>query len=167
MKSLESKKEKAAAVVFVLRNLVLVEKTGKPIYESLVEKVERLVEMWRMKVKDYDEIIKRGLECYKEAKKTDERQRKLGLSDIEYAILLKIEETTGKIGGFEEMVKQLVNDIGENLFEGWYAQETVKKYVERRIRRLVRKIKSQFGLSMEEMNDLFDKIWNAVKYYGV
>ncbi|MCD6219397.1 HsdR family type I site-specific deoxyribonuclease [Candidatus Calescamantes bacterium] len=167
LKSLESKKEKAAAVVFVLRNLVLVEKTGKPIYESLVEKVERLVEMWRMKVKDYDEIIKRGLECYKEAKKTDERQRKLGLSDIEYAILLKIEETTGKIGGFEEMVKQLVNDIGENLFEGWYAQETVKKYVERRIRRLVRKIKSQFGLSMEEMNDLFDKIWNAVKYYGV
>ncbi|GAI26176.1 unnamed protein product, partial [marine sediment metagenome] len=56
----KSKKEKAANILFTLNKLVLVERHKNPIYESLVERVERLLELWKEKTKDYERIYLEG-----------------------------------------------------------------------------------------------------------
>ncbi|MCG2791191.1 MAG: HsdR family type I site-specific deoxyribonuclease, partial [Actinomycetia bacterium] len=50
----KSKKEKAANILFTLNKLVLVERHKNPIYESLIDRVERLLELWKEKTKDYE-----------------------------------------------------------------------------------------------------------------
>ncbi len=167
VKNAKSEKEKAATVVFTLRNIILVEKERKPVYESLVDKVERLVEMWRQRVKDYKKLYEEGLEILKEKRNIDKRQRELGLSDLEYSILLAIEEKAGGKAGLEQDIRKLVEEIGADLFEGWLAQVTVKREVERKIRKFARRLKKEHGLNFEEMEELYRKIWERVKNYGV
>lgn len=49
-------KEKAANIVFTLNRFVLTEKYKSPIYESLLDRVKRLMEMWRDRTKNYEEM---------------------------------------------------------------------------------------------------------------
>ena len=167
IKNAKSEKEKAATVVFTLRKIILVEKQRKPVYESLVDKVERLVEMWRQRTKDYKKLYEEGLEILREKRKIDRRQRELGLSDLEYSIFLAVEERVGEKAGIAQGVKELVEEIGSFLFEGWLGQITVRREVERKIRRFTRRLKKEHGLSFEEMEDLYEKIWERVKNYGI
>jgi len=167
VKNAKSEKEKAATVVFTLRDIILVEKERKPVYESLVDKVERLVEMWRQRAKDYKKIYEEGLKVLKEKRNIDKRQKDLGLSDLEYSILLAVEEKVGEKRGLENKIRKLVEEIGADLFEGWLGQVTVRREVERKIRRFARKLKKEYGLSFVEMENLYGKIWERVKNYGV
>jgi type I restriction enzyme R subunit len=52
------------------------------------------------------------------------------------------------------------------MFFGWFNQITVKKEVEREIRRFVRGMKGRFNLSLDEMNDLHKRLLESVKNYG-
>jgi len=64
----KSRKEKAANILFTLNRLVLVERHRNPIYESLVDKVERLLELWKEKTRDYEKIYKEGAKVINENK---------------------------------------------------------------------------------------------------
>ncbi len=167
VKNAKSEKEKAATVIFTLRNIILVEKERKPVYESLVDKVERLVKMWQQRAKDYRKLYEEGLGILKEKRNIDKRQKELGLSDLEYSILLTVEEKIGEEKGIENEIRKLVEEIGADLFEGWLGQVTVRRKVERKIRRFARRLKKEYGLSFEEMEELYRKIWERVKNYGI
>ncbi|MCK4234879.1 HsdR family type I site-specific deoxyribonuclease [candidate division WOR-3 bacterium] len=162
----KGKKQKAANILFTLNKFVLVEKHRSPIYETLVERVERLLEMWKEKVKDYEKIFNEGVNIVKDINGLSARQRELDFEDLEYALLLTVE---GKIGEKSKMSEE-INEISEKLrkymFTGWLQQTTVRKDVEKELRRFVRGIKARHNLTMEEMNNLFDKMIENVKYYG-
>jgi type I restriction enzyme R subunit len=162
----KSRKEKAANILFTLNRLVLVERHRNPIYESLVEKVERLLELWKEKTKDYERIYKEGVLAINEIKSLSERQKSLGFSDFEYSLLLALEEKFGK----EEELLNEVRDISERLknymFPGWFNQPTVEKNVEREVRRFVRGLKGKYSMTLEEMDELYKKLIERVKNYG-
>ncbi len=162
----KSRKEKAANILFTLNRLVLVERHRNPIYESLVEKVERLLELWKEKTKDYERIYREGVIAINEIKSLSERQKSLGFSDLEYSLLLALEE---KFGKEEELVSE-VRDISERLknymFPGWFNQPTVEKNVEREVRRFVRGFKGKYSMTLEEMDQLYKKLIERVKNYG-
>ncbi len=169
LKALEEKvknrKEKAANILFTLNRLVLVERHRNPVYESLVEKVERLLELWKEKTKDYEKIYTEGVKAIKEINQLFSRQKTLNFSDFEYALLLEIEKKF-KEDGFEKVVKELSKSLKKHLFFGWINQITVKKEVEREIRKFVRGLKGKYNLSLDEMNDLHEKLLESVKNYG-
>jgi type I restriction enzyme R subunit len=169
LKALEEKvknrKEKAANILFTLNRLVLVEKHRNPVYESLVEKVQRLLELWKEKTKDYEKIYTEAVKAIKEINQLFSRQKTLNFSDLEYALLLEIEKKF-KEDGFEKVVKELSKSLKKHMFFGWINQITVKKEVEREIRKFVRGLKGKYNLSLDEMNDLHERLLESVKNYG-
>ena len=162
----KSKKERAANILFTLNRLVLVERHRNPIYESLVDKVERLLELWKEKTKDYERIYKEGVEAVNEIKSLSERQKSLNLSDLEYSLLLALEERFGKEKGLLNEVRDISARLKNYMFSGWFNQPAVEKNVEREVRRFVRRLKGRYNISLEEMDDLYKKLIERVKNYG-
>jgi type I restriction enzyme R subunit len=162
----KNRKEKAANILFTLNRLVLVERHKNPIYESLVEKVERLLELWKEKTKDYERIYKEGVLTINEIKSLSERQKSLGMSTLEYSLLLALEEKFGR----EERLLNEVRNISERLknymFPGWFNQPTIQKDIEREVRRFTRGLKGRYSITMEEMDKLYKKLIERVKNYG-
>jgi len=162
----KSRKEKAANILFTLNRLVLVERHRNPIYESLVEKVERLLKLWKEKRKDYERIYKEGVEAVNEIKSLFERQKSLGFSDLEYSLLLALEERFGKEKELLNEVRDISDRLKNYMFSGWFNQPTVEKNVEREVRRFVRGLKGRYSITLEEMDDLYKKLIERVKNYG-
>lgn len=63
-------------------------------------------------------------------------------------------------------VKELSTKLERYMFFGWFNQTTVKKDVEREIRRFVRGIKTKYALSLEEINKLHERFMENIKNYG-
>lgn len=162
----KSRKEKAANILFTLNRLVLVERHRNPVYESLIEKVERLLELWKEKTKDYQKIYLEGAKIWRDKNRLEERQATLGLKNHEYAILLELEKHLDKSVEVVEEVKGLSKQLQKHLFEGWFTQTAIKKEVEREIRRFVRGVKTKYNLSLSEMNELHGKLMESIKNYG-
>jgi len=162
----KSRKEKAANILFTLNRLVLVERHRNPIYESLVEKVERLLKLWKEKRKDYERVYKEGVEAVNEIKSLFERQKSLGFSDLEYSLLLALEERFGKEKELLNEVRDISDRLKNYMFSGWFNQPTVEKNVEREVRRFVRGLKGRYSITLEEMDDLYKKLIERVKNYG-
>lgn len=162
----KNRKERAANMLFTLNRFILVDRHRNPVYESLADKVERLLSMWKEKTRDYRKIYEECLKIIKEKEELSTRQRALGFSDLEYSILLELEKSIKGPNDFVPLVKELSRSLQKHLFAGWIQQATAQKEVEREIRRFVRKLKGKFGLSFDEMNRLHSKLADKVKNYG-
>ena len=162
----KGRKEKAANILFTLNRLVLVERHRNPIYESLIEKVERLLEMWREKTRDYEKIYTEGVRAINEINSLFSRQKSLSFSNLEYSMLLELEKKLSRSDVLVDVVKDLSKKLEKYMFFGWINQITVKKEVEREIRKFVRGMKGKYNLSLDEMNDLHERLLESVKNYG-
>lgn len=162
----KSKKEKAADMLFTLNRFVIVERHRNPVYESLVGRVERLLEMWKEKTKDYEKIYKEAVDIINDSSELTKRQKDLEFSNFEYSLLLDIEEKLGKKPEFIEDIKSLTLQLKPHMFTGWFYQVTAKREVEREIRRFTRKLKQKYGFSIDEMNEFYEKLINSVKNYA-
>jgi len=162
----KGRKEKAANILFTLNRLVLVERHRNPIYESLIEKVERLLEMWREKTRDYEKIYTEGARAINEINSLFSRQKSLSFSNLEYSMLLELEKKLNQSDVLVNVVKDLSKRLEKYMFFGWFNQVTIKKEVEREIRRFVRGMKGKHNLSLDEMNDLHERLLESVKNYG-
>jgi len=162
----KGRKEKAANILFTLNRLVLVERHRNPIYESLIEKVERLLEMWREKTRDYEKIYTEGVGAINEINSLFSRQKSLSFSNLEYSMLLELEKKLSRSDVLVDVVKDLSKRLEKYMFFGWFNQVTIKKEVEREIRRFVRGMKGKHNLSLDEMNDLHERLLESVKNYG-
>lgn len=162
----KSKREKAANILFMLNRLVLIERYRSPIHESLVDRVERLIKEWREKTKDYEKIYREGVQIVQEIQKLTERQKTLRLADLEYSMLLTLEKWFGDSDGVLRDVKELSERLKQYMFPGWAAQPTARRRVEAELRRFVRRYVRK-GLSMEQINKLYDELLKDVKTYGI
>ncbi|HEX9667808.1 MAG TPA: HsdR family type I site-specific deoxyribonuclease [Thermodesulfobacteriota bacterium] len=162
----KSKEEKAANILFTLNRLVLVERHSNPIYESLVEKVERLLRLWKEKTKDYERLYSEGVELLNHMKELSNRQRGLNFSNLAYSMLLILEDKFGSGDGLVNDVRNLYEKLEKYTFPGWSTQTTVTKEVEREVRRFVRAYKKKYSLSFDDMNHIYDKLMESVKNYG-
>lgn len=163
LKRLEEKfktiQEKALDVVFTLNKFVLVEKYGEPLYETISEKVKRLLDLWKEKNKDYKKIYEEGVSLIKEVQEIESKKKKIGV--LEYSILRAFEEGTGRKIELKE-IKALVEKIGKYTFRNWQVQPTARKYIGREIIRFLRKYK----LRKEEREKLYEKLIRCVENYG-
>ena len=137
-----------------------------PVFESIAEKVERLLKLWKEKSKNYELIFTEGTEAIRDMHKMLARQKALDFSDMEYAILIELEKKVPEAKELEKQIEAFSIKISPSLFSGWIHQVTAKKEVEREVRRFVRGLKSQYKLSFEEMNKLHNTLVECIKNYG-
>ncbi|HEC77377.1 MAG TPA: HsdR family type I site-specific deoxyribonuclease [Thermoplasmatales archaeon] len=157
----KSKEEKAANIVFTLNKFVLVERHKNPVYERVVDKVERIVKMWKEKNKDFEKIYEEGVKVWKEIQELNARQKEIGLDELEYSLLLALEEKVEKENLIKD-VRELMNKIKEHMFPNWFVQQTARKNIGKEIRKFLRR----YELGMEKREELYKKLMESVENYG-
>lgn len=162
----KSKKEKAANILFTLQRMVLVDKHKSPIYESLVDRVEKMMKLWKQKTKDYELIYSEGVSAFDALNSLQSKQKEFGLNDVEYAMLLSLEQDLGEEEKLVDKVKELSSQLKESMFSGWVLQTTARKGIERDIRRFVRGFKTKYNLSLEDIDNLYKKLISDIMKYG-
>jgi type I restriction enzyme R subunit len=164
---IKSKEEKAANILFTLNRFVIIDKQRNPIYEDLVDKVERLLKLWKEKTKEFEKIYNESAEIFQQIQARQARQQQLQFSKLQYAILLNMEKAIPNSGDFTKDAEELAGLLQQYLFKGWQFQQTAKKAVEQETRRyLRRKYVSQNLLTLPEMDALYQKIIDSVKTYA-
>ena len=161
-----SRKEKAANILFALNKLVLVHRFGNPISESLVDRVEKLLRMWREKNKNYEIIYEEGKKIVEDFNLLSDRRNKLGFSDFDYSLLLVLEGKLHDGQDLVDQVKKLSQRLKDQMFPGWMNQTTVRKAIQRELRRFARRLTTRYQLSFEEVDELFAKLVESVENYA-
>jgi type I restriction enzyme R subunit len=162
----KTKEEKAANILFTLNRFVIVDKQRNPIYETLTEKVERILKLWKEKTKDYEKIYTEGTQIIKEIAKLESRKTDLGFSDLQYSVLLTMEQNLGTDKNLTQDAKELTTFLQPHMFKGWQYQQTTRKTIEREIRKYLRKYIKQHKISLADMEQIYQKIVESVKTYG-
>jgi len=162
----KTKEEKAANIVFTLNRFVLVDRYKNPIYETLTEKVERILKLWKERTKDFEKIYREGLKIIQEINKLTARQKQLQFTDLEYSILLVLEKKFGKNQTLIKDVKEISERIQKYMFRGWYLQRTARKNIAREVRRCIRKYRRKYNIKLNELEEIYQKIMENVKNYG-
>lgn len=160
------KREKAANIVFTLNRFVLVDRHQTPVYESLLDRVEKIIRAWKEKSKDYEAIYRDGAAIIREMQQLNARMGQLGLSELEYSIFLKIESQWGDDPDLLQDIHQLSEDLKKSMFPGWISQVSAKKGIEQDIRRFTRRYGKQRGKSIEEIDQLYLMLIESVKNYA-
>ena len=162
----KTKEEKAANIVFTLNRFVLVEKYKNPVYETLTEKVQRILKLWKERTKDLKKIYLEGLQIIDEINKLTARQKEMNFSDLEYSMLLVFEKELGSDTRLVKDIQELSNLIQRHMFSGWFLQKTARKNIERDVRRFLRRYVRRYGIKLNEMDELYQQIMENVKTYG-
>jgi len=160
-RKVEDVRKKAADIVFTLNRFVLADKDGGVYHDSIVDKVERLLEEWRKKNKDYEEIYRHGAEIFREIRRDEERRRKLGFSKLEYSILKTLEGRGLESEDAEELTREISDNVDEVTFPGWSTQMSVRKKLGKNILRLIIGELRNFDAA----KDLSDRVMNIIERY--
>ncbi len=161
-----TKEEKAANIVFALNRFRLTDKRRTPVDKTILDRVEGLITLWREKTKDYEKIYNEGTGIVTEMQILDQRQKELGLSDLEYSLLLNIEQTWESNKTLIDDVRALCSDLGDDMFPDWIAQTSAKKSIEQKIQKFVRRYGKEHGKSIDEIDVLYARLFDNVKDYG-
>jgi len=162
-----SKEEKAANILFTLHRMVLVEKHQNPIYESLVDRVDKLMQLWRQKTKDYERIYTEGVSILDNFNKLQERQKSYNFTNLQYSLLLKIEEKFGQSNDFTDEIRELTKLLDIHLYPGWHLQITARKDIERELRRfIIKSYKIKYKLSLKDIDILYKNLYDCINNYA-
>jgi type I restriction enzyme R subunit len=163
---IKTKEEKAANILFTLNRFIIIDKHRNPIYETLTEKVERILKLWKEKTKDYEKIYNQAAQIVNEINQLQTRQKQLAFNDLQYAILLTLEQKLGTDKNLTQDIQELTSQLQTQMFKGWQTQQTTRKTIEREVRKYLRKYIKQHGLSLSDLEQLYQKIMESVKTYG-
>jgi len=162
----QTKEEKAANILFTLNRFIIIDKQRNPIYESLTEKVERILNLWKEKTKDFEKIYNESAQIFQEIQKLQNRQTQLLFTNLKYAMLLTMEKTLGANKDLTQDVNELTVLLQPHMFKGWQYQQTARKTIERKTRKYLRKYIKKYNISLAEMEQLYQKIMDNVRTYG-
>ncbi len=160
-----SKEEKAANIVFTLNRYILVDRDKDRLYESLIEKVERLFNNWKKETKNFEKIYKEGVQLFRMKLQIDKRQKELNLNNFEFSTLLALERKIGKEEGLISDVKNLFEKLHPRLFTNWASQYTTRREVQRMIRMFLLGYLKKYNLSLEDIDNLGVKIFDNLRKY--
>ena len=163
---IKTKQEKAANILFTLNRFIIIDKHRNPIYETLTEKVERILKLWKEKTKDYQKIYNQAAQIVNEIQQLQTRQNQLAFTDLQYAILLTLEKTLPPNKNLTQDVQELTAQLQKQMFKGWQTQQTTRKTIERETRKYLRKYIKQHNLTLAQINQLHQKIMESMKTYG-
>ena len=146
-------------MLFTLNKGMLVEKSMSPVYESIADKVERIVKVWKERKVTIKELYKQTKAIFQEINFLNKRQKELGLSNMEYYMFTVLEKSLGSSSHLISDVKELSKKLQKVMFKGWSVQPSAVKDVGIIVRRYLRKQR----ISKEKRDELYEKIIKMLK----
>jgi len=127
-----------------------------PLTEDLVGQVERIIEAWRRKREEIEELYEELLEIAEEVEKRSEEQKKLGLNGLEYTLLMvlkrHVEADTNEL---IEGIAKLLHETESLRFPRWTEKAEVVSEVSKRVMLfLVREYKEKCDDIVKTRNEL-------------
>lgn len=162
-------------MIFTLNKFVLVDRTRNPVYESVADRVEKIVKSWEQRKKEVKASYYQRLrqETYEELKQAVEelnqagrRQKELGLNNAEYYTLLVLEKSLGKDNKLIEHAKKIVQDVSGKIFKNWALQRSVVKDVEKIVRRGLRRYLKEYKLNKEKRDEIHGRVMAILKRFA-
>ena len=128
----KDKKRKFYDLLFAVHNYIY--KTGSFGREDLVERVNNIVEKWKQKEEDLEQIYNELLPIAKTLEQEESERKKLGFDRVRYEIYATIKENTG-IDADEAVAgaKQLMKEIADLAFPGWWEKKDVRNKMAQQI----------------------------------
>ncbi len=160
-----SKEYKASNFVFALNKFVLVDQHKNPIYESLIEKVEKLVKEWRERIRrneDVTEQLEEAEQIINEINDVKKKKDEFNLSDEEMAAWLILKNQLGIKENDEELITQIRNlfdELEQIKIPGWTKNAELKKSVETKLRQfLFINVRTKYPMDLEKINSIHKSI---------
>lgn len=152
---------KISDIAFTLKKYKLVDRGKNPIIESIVERVERLIQQRQENLRTAEEVYQELKQIIIELYDLKKRQIELDLDEQQYNSLLVLEEWLGKSESLVNEIKYVFAEISPKMFKGWI----LKKSVTKNIGQLVRKKLRKYKFKQEELNEIYDKIMDILKKF--
>jgi type I restriction enzyme, R subunit len=161
----KDKKERVANMVFTLDKLIMSDRNSDPLSEGLIDKVQRLMNKWKQKNENFEELYHEGASIVREINEHHNRQKQLKLSNSEYSVLLILEEKWNEENLVEDarlLIKNLSD--GRLIFPGCFQQKAIIKEIEKEVRRFIRKnYVMRYKIGLAEIDKLTSKIIEKLK----
>jgi len=162
----KSKEERTANYVFTLNRYILVERHKDPVSETLADKVENILKLWREKTRDFERIYRECVSVLKEREKLVVRQKTLGFTNLEYSTLLALEKRSGEEEYIKSEVKELSDSLEKQMFPGWQSQKAAAKKMEKEIRRFAIRYVIKHNLGKDKIDGIHGDLIENLKKYG-
>jgi type I restriction enzyme R subunit len=159
LKNIESRTFNRLTVI----KLVIKDKPRTPIYESISDRVDKLIKSWRERKVEIKKVYKELKRIFKDLIFIDERKRKLGLSDVEYSILTTLEKKFKERKDLAEKTRNLYNEIKPDLFTGWIFKKSIRSKVEKKVKLFLIRLGKT---TKKERDELCGEILKTLKEYG-
>jgi type I restriction enzyme, R subunit len=167
-----SKEYKASNFVFALNKFVLVDQHKNPIYESLIEKVEKLVKEWRARIsrnEDVTEQLQEAEHILNEINDVRKKKDEYNLSDEEMAAWLVLKSQLGIDESDQDIItqiKDLFNELEQIKIPGWTKNAELKKAVETKLRQfLFIKVRTKYPMDLDKLNTIHKNIGEQLVSY--
>lgn len=158
--------EKAANMVFTLERLTLVEQAKDPIYRSVQDRVEKLVDSWRHKAENYENVYQESLDIFEQIHSEKMKRLALGLSMLEYSVYTKLGEWITDEKLLLSLTKELIQGLKPYLLPDWQEQAALSKKVEEELRTFLRKnLKAQLNISLDDLDAAYNSILETLLTY--
>ncbi|MBV6419376.1 MAG: hypothetical protein DAHOPDDO_00592 [Ignavibacteriaceae bacterium] len=167
-----SKEYKASNFVFALNKFVLVDQHKNPIYESLIEKVEKLVKEWRERIKRNEDVtgqLQDAENILNEIIDVKKKKDEFNLTDEEMSAWLVLKSQLGIEGSDQDLITQikgLFDELDQIKIPGWTKNAELKKAVETRLRQfLFINVRIKYPMDLEKLNTIHKDIAEKLESY--
>jgi len=158
-----SDEEKASALIMGLSRFKLYF-SRDPIYLSVADKVEALLEEWRMKLKTSLELYEEAKKLWKKIYALREEQAKLRFGSREYLIYRTLVDAGFKETRAVEITKQLMEEIGDKAsVQGWSSNPKLVHEVEKVIALRILREAHKAGFTLDKARKLVELLVERVK----
>ncbi|MCK9211203.1 MAG: HsdR family type I site-specific deoxyribonuclease, partial [Ignavibacteriaceae bacterium] len=168
----KDKKAQTSNLVFALNKFVLVDQHKNPIYESLIDRVDKLVKEWKERIKNLQDTSPQSMEAESlavEILEVQSKQKQLGLSDYQMAIWLSMKTSLGFDSDESVLseLKKLFDELKPAMIPGWSHNIEMKKIVETKLREfLFVNVRPKYPMPLEKINSIHKDISDKMVHYG-
>jgi len=155
--------EKASALIMGLLRFKLYF-SNDPIYLSIADKVEALLEKWRKKLKTSLELYEEAKKLWEEIYASKEEQTKLRFGSGEYLIYRTLIGAGFRESHAKDVTKKLIEGIGDKVsVVGWSTNPKLVHEVERAVAMTILREARQAGLTPDNARKLIELLVEKVK----
>ncbi|RLJ03689.1 MAG: hypothetical protein DRP08_03235, partial [Candidatus Aenigmatarchaeota archaeon] len=159
-------KEKEKGLLIALSRFVRTEKSSA-VYDSVADKVNKIIEAWRKKLKRDEELYEEAKRIWEEIYEKKREQQELGFGELEFALFNVFMQYGASKENAAKLTKELVKRIEHELsVPEWFEKPAIVDEIEKKVAFFILIEGRKASLSLEKKNELISTILEKVKYYG-
>jgi len=159
-------REKAKGLLIALSRFVRTEKSSA-VYESVADKVNKIIEAWRKKLKKDEELYEEVKGIWEEIYERKREQQELGFNELEFALFNVFKEYGASKGNALKLTRELVKRIEPEIsVPEWSEKPAIVDEVEKKVAFFILIEGRKVGLPVGKKSELINTILEKVKHYG-